>query len=195
MAVASELLALPSDDSLRPGLSRPCRLGTMEDIRGLGQGVDALLGSALDRQLDASSYATTGLRFCSTRPCGVSRSVVLLVGGELPLRVGHGVDFATNNGGLGWRQTAAALASMDLSPAISVFVSLLIAVGGLYILRIPQAARIMSQGFTNLSRAQERRIGEMEKRIDQLEADLEAERADCERRINELQKFFGRTPR
>jgi uncharacterized protein YjeT (DUF2065 family) len=72
----------------------------------------------------------------------------------------------------------------ELNPAVSVFVSLLIAVGGLYLLRIPQAARILSTAFGNLSRSQERRIAAQDKRI----AELEAKHEDCERRADALER-------
>jgi septal ring factor EnvC (AmiA/AmiB activator) len=72
----------------------------------------------------------------------------------------------------------------ELSPAVSVFVSLLIAVGGLYLLRIPQAARILSTAFANLSRSQDKRIASQERRIEE----LENEHADCEKRADALER-------
>ena len=71
----------------------------------------------------------------------------------------------------------------DLSPAITVFLSVLTAVLGLYVLRIPQAARILAQAFTRLNAAQEKRAEAQEKRIGL----LEKMHAECEERADDLE--------
>lgn len=73
---------------------------------------------------------------------------------------------------------------LNLSPTASIFIALLVAVGGLYLLRIPQAARTMSEGFTALSRAQERKIKALETEV----SDLLRKHEDCEKRSDQLER-------
>jgi uncharacterized protein YjeT (DUF2065 family) len=85
--------------------------------------------------------------------------------------------------------------AFELSPTVSIFLALLIAVGGLYLLRIPQAARNISQSWTELSKAQERKIDSLMKEVELLKKQHEdcESRADAlERRINDLEDQLGR---
>lgn len=74
--------------------------------------------------------------------------------------------------------------TLDLSPAVSVFIALLVSVAGLYLLRIPQSARILSQSFTALSRAQERQIQQLQKDL----RDLRTLHEECEERSDKLER-------
>lgn len=76
----------------------------------------------------------------------------------------------------------------DFSPTLSVFVSVLVAVVGLYILRIPQAARILAQSFATLSRVQEKKI---EALIEEVSA-LRRLHEDCEARSDEQDKTIAK---
>lgn len=76
----------------------------------------------------------------------------------------------------------------DQSPAISVFISLLIAVGGLYLLRIPQAARMMANSWARLTRAQEEKIDAQAEEIQSLINKHE----ECERRADDLERRLRR---
>lgn len=79
----------------------------------------------------------------------------------------------------------------DLSPAISVFVSVLVAVVGLYILRIPQAARILAQSFATLNRVQERKIETLIVEV----AALRSLHEECEHRSDEQDRTIEKQGR
>lgn len=83
------------------------------------------------------------------------------------------------------------MAVSDLSPAISVFISLLVAIGGLYLLRIPQAARVMAHSWARLQRASDARIEALVQEIEEVRRaheECEKKAEQMERRIRALER-------
>lgn len=85
----------------------------------------------------------------------------------------------------------------DNSPILGGALALLFASLALYLLRIPQGARILGQGFKNLITEQEKMIAALSRRLDAAEGnhdECEKRSEVLERRVRALERQIGKLP-